>query len=198
MSKKVEAALIAVRDTIFQFINDGRAIEVRNAYIFWTNFRGEANKWGNTARTFNLAVTPEMAEILKQQGWRIREIECEEMGDILFFVNIKVNMNSQFPPTVNLYSEYKGKKSCRPLNEGSIGELDRVDIKTADCIISIYESDQFPGKLSGYLQKLNVIQEPNVEFGGKYDDWMDEEYDCLAAGTCTLEEYNAMRAAKLR
>lgn len=200
MSKVVENALKAVEDSIFNFIDDGRSIEVTNAHIFWTNFRGEANKFGNTARTFNLALSPEMAIMLRNQGWRIRESiqEYDDGNKILYFVNIKVNMNSNYPPILNLYSEFKGRRSCRPLNGESIGELDRVDIQSADCIINVYESNQFPGRLSGYLKKLNVIQEPDMEFGGKYDDWLDEEYDCLAAGTCTLDEYNAMQLAKGR
>lgn len=194
MSKVVERALMGVTNSVFNFIEDGRAIEVMNVHIFWTNFRGEANRFGNTARTFNIALSPEMALLLREQGWRIREATHEE--EILYFVNIKINMNSQYPPIINLYSEFRGKRSCRALDGESVGELDRIDIKTADCIINVYESAQFPGKISGYLKKLNVIQEPDVEFGGKYDDWLDEEYDCLAAGTCTLDEWNEMQKNK--
>ena len=188
MSKVVEQALKGVKNSKFNFIDDGKALEVLNAHIFWTNFRGEANKFGNTARTFNLAISLEMAQILKDQGWRVREVMQDE--DVLFFVNIKINMNSSYPPVVSLYSDFRGKRNKRTLDIESVGELDRVDFQSADCLINVYESPKFPGKLSGYLKRLNVIQEPDIEFGGKYDDWLDEEYDCLAAGTCSLDEYN--------
>lgn len=82
-------------------------------------------------------------------------------------------MESAYPPVVKLFSEYKGKKTQRVLDEESIGELDRVDIRTADCKIHSYSSKKFPGKVTGYLQTLFVVQEPNVIFGGKYDDWDD-------------------------
>lgn len=187
MSKIVENALKGVQNSNFQFLDDGRSIEILNAVIFWTNFRGEANRFGNTARTFNVALSPEMAMLLREQGWRIREYPLEEQ--VLYFVNIKVNMSSNFPPVISLYSDFRGKRSKRALDVESMGELDRIDIQSADCIINVYQSEAFPGKISGYLKKLNVIQEPNVEFGGKYDDWIDEEYDCLAAGTCSIDEY---------
>jgi len=191
MSNVIKEALEKVKDTKFIF-NDHGGFEVRNAYIFWSNFRGEANQWKNSARNFNVAVTPEVGEILLKRGWRVRSKALNDDSEqILYFVNIKVNMNSTTPPIVSLYSEFKGKRTKRALEIDSIGELDRVDIAECDFEVNAYESDAFPGKISGYLKKLNAIMVPDVEFGGKYDDWMDEENDCLADGTCTLEEYNA-------
>ena len=49
--------------------------------------------------------------------------------------------------------------------------LDRINIESADCIINLYESKMHPGKVSGYLRKLNVIQTKESDFGGKYDEW---------------------------
>ncbi len=189
MSKIISKGIEAVEESIFTFIDEGRAIEVLNAFIFWTNFRGETNRFGNDARTFNLAVSADVGRELQSTGWRVRSVEQED--GTLYFINVKLNMNSAYPPTVSLFSEFKGKRTKRPLDVGSVGELDRIDIKSADCVINAYESSNFPGKITGYLRKLNVIQEPDIEFGGKYDDWIDEETDCLAAGTCTIEEWKA-------
>jgi len=194
MPNVIEIGLEKVKETHFIF-NDRGGFEVRNAYIFWTNFRGEANRFGNTARNFNLAITPEVGKILLKNGWRVRERPLNQDGDngpedILYFVNIKVNMNSSYPPIVSLYSEFRGKRTKRALEIESIGELDRIDIIECDCVINAYESPQFPGKITGYLQKLNAIQNPDIEFGGKYDDWLDEEDDCLVDGTCTLDTDN--------
>ena len=187
----IEIGIEKVQDTKFIFDDKG-GFEVRNAYIFWTNFRGEANKFGNTARNLNLAITPEVGKMLLKQGWRVRE-RLSDMtdpdSDVLFFVNIKVNMNSAYPPIISLYSEFKGKRTKRALEIESIGELDRIDIAECDFSVNAYESKQYPGKITGYLQKLNAIQVPDIEFGGKYDDWLDEEEDCIANGTCSrLEE----------
>ena len=172
MSKTVDRALEAVQKTEFKFINENQ-LEITNAFLFWTNFRGEANKFGNKARTFNVAISAEVADILEKAGWRVRE--SGEAPDILYFVNIKVNMASQFPPLVSLFSKYRGKRTRRSLDIDTISELDRITIETADLVVNSFESKQFPGKVSGYLKKLNVIQEADVEFGGKYDDWLDEE-----------------------
>lgn len=172
MSRVVERALKAVPESVFTF-KDANTLEVMNAFIFWTNFRGEANKFGNTARTFNLAINEELAEVLKRDGWRVREASFDD--EILYFVNIKVNMNSAYPPLISLFTEFRGRRSKRALDIDSISELDRIDIQAADCIINAYVSDRFPGKVTGYLKKLNVIQEPEIDFGGKYDDWLEEE-----------------------
>jgi len=185
----IQAGLEKVQETEFIFDERG-GFEARNAYIFWTNFRGEANQFGNSARNFNLAITPELGKILLEKGWRVRE-RLSDMNDpeseALFFINIKVNMNSAYPPIISLYSEFKGKRTKRALEIESIGELDRIDIAQCDFAVNAYESPQFPGKISGYLQKLSAIQVPDIEFGGKYDDWLDEEDDCMANGTCSLE-----------
>lgn len=173
MSKIVERGLEAVQNSEFQWVRENQ-LEIKDAYIFWTNFRGEANKFGSKTRTFNVAITKEVAEELDARGWKVRESGDPETG-ILYFVNIKVNMNSSYPPVVTLFTKFRNKKNRRALDIDSIGELDRTIIESADCIINSFESKQYPGKVSGYLKTLFVIQDPDVEFGGKYDDWMDED-----------------------
>lgn len=191
MSRVVLDGIEQVQKSEFIF-NERGGFEVRNAYIFWTNFRGEANKFGNSTRNFNLAVSKEMGKQLLINGWRVREREViDNHGDVegvLYFVNIKVNMNSKNPPMVSLYSEFKGIRNKRALDIDTIGELDRIDIQTCDLVVNAYESAQFPGKITGYLLKMNAIQQPDIEFGGKYDDWLDDEEDCIAKGTCSLEK----------
>jgi hypothetical protein len=173
MSRTTERALEAVQESHFNF-KDANTIEVINAFIFWSNFRGEANKFGNTARTFNLAINEGVAGILKENGWRVRQVDHED-GSVLYFVNIKVNMNSAYPPIITLYSEFRGKRSRRTLDIENVSELDRINSQSADCVINAYASKMYPGKVTGYLKKLNIIQEPDIEFGGKYDDWMEED-----------------------
>lgn len=198
MSKVVEQALKKVQETEFIFNDYG--FQAKDAFIFWTNFRGEANKFGNMTRNFNLAITPEMGKVLLKNGWRVREYQLKDADDsvidTLYFVNIKLNMNTKYPPAVVLYSEFKGKRSPTPLDINTIGELDRIDLQRWDVEINAYESEMFPGKITGYLKKLYAIQEPNTEFGGIYDDWVDEakysagyeDRACLADGTCSLED----------
>lgn len=182
MANVIDIGLEKVERTEFIF-NERGGFEVRNAYIFWTNFRGAENRFGNKTRNFNLAITPEVGEMLIDRGWRVRERvadtrpEAEEGQIPLHFINIKVNMNSKRPPIISLYSEFRGNRTKRALDFESIDELDRVDIEECDFVVNAYESAKFPGKVTGYLYKLNAIQTPNIEYGGKYDDWLDEESD---------------------
>ena len=185
MSRVVEQALEAVKHTEFRFPKAGRELEVRNAHLFWTNFEGRENNWGNKATTFNLAVPKDVADILDNMGWRVRDVKLKsrEEGeedvilDVLYFVNIKVNMKSSYPPIITTFTTFRDKKTRTTINEASLASLDRVEIETADCVVNMYESPKFPGKVTGYLKKLNLIIEPAVDFGGKYDDWMAEDYD---------------------
>lgn len=186
----IEEGLKKVNDTKFIFGEKG-GFEVRNAFIFWTNFRGEENAFGNNARNFNVAIPAEVGAMLIKKGWRVRERNLDKDdpdSPVLSFINIKVNMNSSYPPIISLYSEFKGKRNKRALEIESIGELDRIDIAECDFVVNPYSSPKFPGKVTGYLQKLNAIQAPDIEFGGRYDDWMDEEDDsCVALGTCSAD-----------
>lgn len=164
----------------FIFRDNGRTLEVDNAVILWPNFSAKVNRFGVSACTFNLCVTPDVSVQLANAGFRVRSVPVEEVEDEkgkpvnLFFVNIKVNMDSAYPPVVNMFTEYGGKKSRTQLDKDSIAELDRAKIVSADCIINCYASKNYPGKVTGYLRKLNVITQKEVEFGGKYDDWEDE------------------------
>lgn len=178
MSKVLEAAFENVKKSAFRFI-DATNFEVQDAFIFWTNFSGKPNQFGNTAKTFNLAIPAEAASELLKLGYRVREEIIGELhnddGTVVpakvYFINVKVNMLSEYPPVVKVYSEYKGKRSQNVLDDETIGELDAADIKTCDLQVHCYPSKKYPGKCTGYLRTLYVIKEPDVVFGGKYDDW---------------------------
>jgi len=190
MSSVIKIGLEEVNKTEFIF-NDRGGFEVRNAYIFWRNFRGEKNQFGNATRNFNLAVPKEVGKVLLVNGWRVRERYLDpnkpDPDELLYFINIKVNMNSKTPPIISLYTEFKGNRRKRALDIETVGEMDRVDIMECDFMVNPYESPLAPGKITGYLKKLNAIQVPDIEFGGKYDDWLEDEEDCIATGTCSLE-----------
>lgn len=178
MSKTLENAFNAVQNTQIVFNEKRHFISVENAYIFWTNFSGRATKFNNhPVPNFNLAIPEDAAKVLADRGWRIREEyvynEDAHTADSpkVYFVNVKVNMNSQYPPEVAIFTEYNGKKSKRSLDIESLGELDRVDIVNCDMYINEYPSKFGDGKVSGYLLKLYAVQEPQMDFGGKYDDW---------------------------
>lgn len=203
MSKVLETAYEEVKKSQFYFV-DKSNFEVRDAFIFWTNFSGKPNQFGNAARTFNLAVPAEAAAELLSIGYRVRE---EVVGEVLdentgksipakvFFINIKVNLDSEYPPMIKMFSEYKGRKSQTTLDDNEkLGILDTIDIKSCDLAVHSYMSKKFEGKCTGYLKTLYVIKEPNIIFGGKYDDWDEQNVndadEKAILGEQTLDEDN--------
>lgn len=174
MSKLVENCLEKLNQSEFIF-RDAKTLEVRNAVLIWTNFQGKANRFGNTAKNFNLVINEDAKKDLESdpsKSFNIHSIGGEGTDDpVMYFINVKVNMDSMYPPVVTLYTDYKGVKSHSALDNETIECLDRINIQSADCIINLYESKMHPGKVSGYLRKLNVIQNKEEVFGGKYDEW---------------------------
>ena len=83
-------------------------------------------------------------------------------------------MDGEYPPKICVFSEFRGKKS--ELNSENVGELDRMVINTCDCTINCYESPRFPGKKTGYLRQLYVIQDPAVEWNMN-DDPNETSYE---------------------
>lgn len=185
MSKTIERAIQDVAHSKFDYDDRKKKIIVENAVILWPNFSGEPDRFGNSARTFNIALNEEYAEKLSGLGFRVRVVEDRDEDDnvknTLCILNVKVNMATDYPPTVCLFTEFAGKKKKQVLNEATIGLCDKIDIASADCIINTYKSPRFPDKTSGYLDRLYIKQETQLYFGGKYDDWGDINEDAEEA-----------------
>lgn len=177
MSKIIEQSLEALKNSEFIFQNP-TTLEVRNAVMIWTNFEGKPNRFGNTAKNFNLVINEELKAALEsnpENEFNIHHIGGEGTDDpIMYFINVKVNMESAYPPVVTLFTDFRGVKSHTALDRTTIQCLDRVNIVSADCILNLYESRMHPGKISAYLKKLNVIQGKESAFGGKYDEWEND------------------------
>ena len=193
MSRLIENSLEELSKSEFIF-HDNRTLEVRNAVLIWTNFQGKANRFGNTTKNFNLVINEEVKAALEQDPTReftIHSIGGEGTDDpIMYFINVKVNMTSAYPPVVTLYTDFRGQKSRNTLDDTTIKCLDDINIESADCIINLYESKMHPGKVSGYLRKLNVIQNKESDFGGKYDEWETPVNKELADANKDLLEYD--------
>ena len=193
MSRLIENSLEELSKSEFIF-HDNRTLEVRNAVLIWTNFQGKANRFGNTTKNFNLVINEEVKAALEQDPTReftIHSIGGEGTDDpIMYFINVKVNMTSAYPPVVTLYTDFRGQKSRTSLDDTTIECLDHINIESADCIINLYESKMHPGKVSGYYRKLNVIQHEESEVGGKYDEWETPVNQELADANKDLLEYD--------
>lgn len=176
MSNTTRNAYVKLANSKFIFHEDSHSLEVLDAVLIWTNFEGRENNFGSKAKFCNLVLNDDIFEFLKNRGWNVKTLAVDDDSEpALHFVQIKVNMDSAYPPIVSLYSEYRGKRSKTVLTNDTIQMLDHINIASADLIVNEYVSPRFPDKASGYLKKLNVIQEKVSEFGGKYDDWDDGE-----------------------
>lgn len=173
MSEFTDHIIDAVAKSHFNFLDGNRTLEVTDAVLFWKNFEGKPNKFGTCRRNFNLAVSTEAGEALKKMNFRVNDlVDKEDEKTVLFqFINVKVNMESAYPPIVTVFTDFNGRRSHTAISIETIGTLDKVSIQSADCTINIYSSAKNPGHPSGYLKKLNIIQNKMVEFGGKYDGW---------------------------
>lgn len=188
MSRQTELAFENAKNTKYRFI-DNHTIEVMDAVILWPDFSGRVTEYHRVKgekRSFNLVLNEQfieaLSEIQKTNGtkFRIRSANVYSENDvkvkgveqkILYYINVKVNMDSEYPPVVTLFTEYNGKRSRTSLNRDTIDTLDSTDMVTCDMQLNCYTSRMHPDQCSAYLKKLNVIQNPQVEFGGRYDDW---------------------------
>jgi hypothetical protein len=180
MSEFVNFVVDSVSKSKFFFQNP-KTLEVDNAVIIWKNFSGKANKWKNTARYFNLVITKDLADVLNnlivdakgnKVSFNVHKLVDHDTDEAQFYyIPVKVNMDSAFPPIITVYTDFNGNRSHNALNSETVGTLDSITFDSADLVLNISDSKVNPGHPSAYLKKLNVIHHKVVEFGGKYDDW---------------------------
>lgn len=168
---------------IFENGTTSAKLTINDSLLFWTNFAGEPNRFGNTARNFNVVISEEVKEWLDKSGKIVKihqmggekNEETGEVEPIVYSINVKVKMQGPYPPEIRLFTEYRGQKSFQDLTEETLACLDHAHIVSSDCIINLKESRDKPGHYLCYLQKLYAIQEKRVEFDGKYDSWLEPE-----------------------
>ena len=203
MSKLVENALERVQKSTWYF--DRGVLEIRDAVLIFTNFAGQANRFGNTSKNFNVVLPSDLKDFLEECQLHDKSLHvnihqypnnAEEGEPVLYYINVKVNMDSDYPPMVTLYvnqqtTDAQGqivmKKSRVSLEDATVGCLDRVDMDRADCKLNLKESKANPGNAVFYLRQLNVIQTKIPDFGGAYEDW-DEPIDANPEALANNEE----------
>lgn len=151
------------------------AIIIRDAVIFKRNFAGkeipgkrkDGSKFVKRGRTFSLALTEEMMnEIIKIKGdckWNSWQFGGPEDPDlVLYSIEVKINMDSQYPPRVTLYTSWNGETNAEVLNAEKVGILDEISFERADVEINPYDPDD-TGKFTAYLSKMNIKQKNHYD-----------------------------------
>ena len=156
----------------FYFDPNGILI-VKDASILFSNFAGAPDIYHATGgnRVFNLVLSDDFAQELKNIGWNVKPIENQD-GDITYMTEIRVNMDSSWPPMVVLYSEFRGKRTATRLDADTIGRLDTGRYNSIKLAINPHEHNVGNFKYKGYLREMRLIAEPT----DGYFSEMDAEY----------------------
>lgn len=148
-------------------------IEIENARIIFRNFSGAESKFNRKGdRNFCVIIdNPETAEQLSQDGWNIKILQPRDPEDKPSHY-LKVNVSFDYtPPTV---WKVTSKKKMM-LDEETVGDIDYVDIKSADVVIRPYKWE-VNGKtgISAYLKNLYVVVDED-SFAGKYAEYPSDD-----------------------
>lgn len=187
MSKLVENALERVQKS--QWRLDRGILEIMDAVLLFTNFSGQKNQWGNASKNFNIVIPADLKEFFENNlGFHVNihkypgKAEGTDDDPCVYYINVKVNMESEYPPAVTLYTNkqvtnpdgsFSIKKGRVSLEDATVGCLDRTEMERADCKLNVKESKANPGNAVFYLRQLNVIQTIVPDFNGIYEDWDD-------------------------
>lgn len=146
-SERRERKLISIEDTNF---------------IWRTNFSGdpERDSFGSTARVANIIIPSQtQAEELIAAGFNVKQTkpkDGEEEGfEPTYFVSIKVNYDTDYPPRIYLVS---GDADPLLLDEESVDILDRCYVLNVNATLNPYVNPR-TGRSSLYVRTMYVEQD---------------------------------------
>lgn len=140
-----------------------KLISIENTNFIWrTNFSGdpERDSFGSDARQANIIIPdPDMAMELLEDGFNVKQTkpkEGEEEGFTpTYFVTIKVNYDTNWPPKIYLVS---GDAEPVLLDEESIDILDKSYVLNVNAILNPYQNPR-TGRSSLYVRTMYVEQD---------------------------------------
>lgn len=166
-------------ESIFKWVENrygGYDLSVEDAVILYKNLEGHKDRFNPNGgkRTFVLVLSTEAGEELKSLGWNIKKKDPRDENDEypLYTTEIVVNMNSKFPPSINICAEKDGRNIMYCLEESELKNIDVGDFSRIDLIIHPYEHDKDARfKYKGYCKALYATEAKNAYFDGKYDSF---------------------------
>lgn len=136
-------------------MGDAQNIVMENAQIIFRNFKGEAGPFNNPGdRNFCVVLTPEQAEILREDGWNVKFPEPKEDGDVRDpYLPVAVKYN-HYPPNINVITS-AGRQH---LGEDTVDMLDWADIASVDLTIRPYNWEAAGNTgVKAYVKSMFVI-----------------------------------------
>lgn len=142
-------------------------IEIDDARIIFRNFSGTPSQFNREGdRNFAVVIpNQQIADQLLEDGWNVKIKAPREEGDEPFrYLPVKVKFNER-GPLVKLIS---GNNQVT-LDEGTVGQLDYIDIEKIDMDIRPYDWELPNGNTgrTAYLQKIYVTQQVD-RFADRY------------------------------
>lgn len=159
---------------------NARPITIEDARLVFRNFEGRVSTYNtNGLRSFSVVLDPETAEVLRADGWNVKERPPREEGDEPFYhMSVAVSYR-RIKPQITLISETSGNQVA--LDEADIHQLDSIEIRTADMVIapSFWEVGDAAG-IKAYLRKLFVVRvedELDLKYANYGSDADEGDYD---------------------
>ena len=130
-------------------------ITIEGARLLFRNFSGNPGDYNPQGRrNFCVVLEPDLADVLKQDGWNIRYARPrDEYDEPAPYMQVAVAFD-RWPPKIVVISS-RGKTVY---DEETVGELDLADIETADLIIrpSNWTRPDGTKGIKAYLKSLYV------------------------------------------
>ena len=152
-------------------------LKVKHAAILWSNFAGQPTSYNAAGgkRTFNLVLTPDVGRDLQERGWNIKFRDPQKEGDeMLVYTEIVVNLDSAYPPTIYICSEFRGKKTKREATEEDVNRFDSRRFSDISVMIHPYEHgrpNSSGATVKGYLRDMYVVLENDDAFEDDYSEY---------------------------
>lgn len=147
-----------------------RSVTIENAKLAFRNFSGKEGKFNPEGRrNFCVFLDPDVASVLKSDGWNIRWLEPRDPDDDKqAYIQVSVNYGT-FPPKIVVITS-KGKTI---IQEDTISILDWAEIESADLIIRPYNWEVSGKKgVKAYVKSMYItLREDELEL--KYRDVPD-------------------------
>lgn len=146
-------------------------IKIEGARLIFKNFQGKKSDFNDEGnRNFGVLLDDNLAEELKEDGWKVKYRKPRDDEDEFAWLPVKVKYN-KYPPIAVLINS-RGKKK---LDEETIAQLDWTLIKNCDLIIRPYNYPAIKGRPAGVSAYLKAIYVTILEdeFAEKYADIPD-------------------------
>lgn len=143
--------------------DEAKTFMVEDARIIFRNFSGEPTQFNPKGgkREFSVVLDPDVAEVMRKDGWNVKYLESREEGDSdTPYITVTARFDVR-PPNVTLITSTGRTK----MTEDIIGTLDWADIITVDLIARAYDWEVGEKKgTKAYLQTMFVtINEDALE-----------------------------------